>query len=81
MMRLHWLQRISELPWVVLERNGVLIKGGIHLQNISIALGLKVIALLLIIPGWLTLWMAVMADMGATVIVVLNSLRLMRNRL
>ncbi|EGQ27136.1 heavy metal translocating P-type ATPase [Mammaliicoccus sciuri] len=52
----------------------------IILQNISIALGLKVIALLLIIPGWLTLWMAVMADMGATVIVVLNSLRLMRSR-
>ncbi|WP_301107769.1 heavy metal translocating P-type ATPase [Sporosarcina sp.] len=51
------------------------------LQNISIALGLKVIALLLIIPGWLTLWMAVMADMGATVIVVLNSLRLMRSRI
>ncbi|GKV66020.1 MULTISPECIES: heavy metal translocating P-type ATPase [unclassified Sporosarcina] len=50
------------------------------LQNISIALGLKVIALLLIIPGWLTLWMAVMADMGATVIVVLNSLRLMRSK-
>lgn len=49
------------------------------LQNISIAFGLKVIALLLIIPGWLTLWMAVVADMGATVIVVLNSLRLMRN--
>ncbi|ARD49133.1 heavy metal translocating P-type ATPase [Sporosarcina sp. P33] len=52
----------------------------IILQNISIALGLKIIALLLIIPGWLTLWMAVMADMGATVIVVLNSLRLLRNR-
>lgn len=50
------------------------------LQNISIALGLKIIALLLIIPGWLTLWMAVVADMGATVIVVLNSLRLMRNQ-
>lgn len=53
----------------------------IILQNISIALGLKVIALLLIIPGWLTLWMAVMADMGATVIVVLNSLRLMRSKI
>ncbi|PIC66552.1 heavy metal translocating P-type ATPase [Sporosarcina sp. P21c] len=53
----------------------------IILQNISIALGLKVIALLLIVPGWLTLWMAVMADMGATVIVVLNSLRLMKNNI
>lgn len=51
------------------------------LQNVSIALGLKLIALLLIIPGWLTLWMAVVADMGATVIVVLNSLRLMRNKM
>ncbi|ARF18300.1 heavy metal translocating P-type ATPase [Sporosarcina ureae] len=51
------------------------------LQNISIALGLKIIALLLIIPGWLTLWMAVMADMGATVIVVINSLRLMKNNI
>lgn len=53
----------------------------IIVQNISIALGLKVIALLLIIPGWLTLWMAVMADMGATVLVVLNSLRLMRSKI
>ncbi|MDG5472932.1 heavy metal translocating P-type ATPase [Jeotgalibacillus sp. ET6] len=47
-------------------------------QNIAFALGLKVLALLLIIPGWLTLWMAIFADMGATLIVVLNSLRLMR---
>ncbi|PIC71646.1 heavy metal translocating P-type ATPase [Sporosarcina sp. P16b] len=53
----------------------------IIVQNISIALGLKVLALLLIIPGWLTLWMAVMADMGATVIVVLNSLRLMKSKI
>ncbi|MGD7045075.1 heavy metal translocating P-type ATPase [Jeotgalibacillus proteolyticus] len=47
-------------------------------QNIAFALGLKVLALLLIIPGWLTLWMAIFADMGATLIVVLNSLRLMK---
>lgn len=45
-------------------------------QNISFALALKVLALLLIIPGWLTLWIAIIADMGATLIVVLNSLRL-----
>lgn len=49
-------------------------------QNVAFALGLKVLALLLIIPGWLTLWMAIFADMGATLIVVLNSLRLMKSK-
>ncbi len=47
-------------------------------ENIMFALGLKIIALLLIIPGWLTLWIAIFADMGATILVVLNSLRLIR---
>lgn len=47
-------------------------------ENILFALGLKVIALLLIIPGWLTLWIAIFADMGATLLVILNSLRLLR---
>lgn len=46
-------------------------------QNISFSLILKVIALLLVIPGWLTLWIAILADVGATVIVVLNAMRLM----
>lgn len=47
-------------------------------ENIMFALGLKIIALLLIIPGMLTLWIAIFADMGATLLVVLNSLRLLR---
>lgn len=47
-------------------------------ENIMFAVGLKIIALLLIIPGWLTLWIAIFADMGATLLVVLNSLRLLR---
>ncbi|MGA8943492.1 MAG: heavy metal translocating P-type ATPase [Thermoactinomyces sp.] len=46
-------------------------------QNILFALVIKALALLLIIPGWLTLWMAVFADMGATLIVTLNGLRLL----
>ncbi|EUJ40014.1 heavy metal translocating P-type ATPase [Brochothrix campestris] len=45
--------------------------------NIGIALSLKLIALLLTIPGWLTLWFAILADMGATVIVTLLSLSLL----
>ncbi len=47
-------------------------------QNITISLVLKLIALLLIIPGWLTLWLAIIADMGATIFVTLNGLRLMK---
>ena len=47
-------------------------------QNITFSLVLKVIALLLVIPGWLTLWIAILADMGATIIVTLNGIRLLR---
>jgi Zn2+/Cd2+-exporting ATPase len=47
-------------------------------QNIMFSLLIKVVALLLIVPGWLTLWMAIFADMGATLIVTLNSLRLLQ---
>ena len=50
-------------------------------ENVTFALGLKLIALLLVIPGWLTLWIAIFADIGATLLVVLNSLRLMKKTL
>ncbi|EFI67061.1 Cadmium-transporting ATPase CadA [Lysinibacillus fusiformis ZC1] len=49
-------------------------------ENIIFALVLKLIALLLVIPGWLTLWIAIFADMGATLLVVFNSLRLIRSK-
>lgn len=68
---------LEKLPYTISLSRKTL---NIILQNVSFALGLKLIALLLIIPGWLTLWMAIFADMGATVIVVLNSLRLMRSK-
>jgi len=47
-------------------------------QNIILAVGLKVIFLALAIPGYATLWMAVFADMGASLLVIANSLRLLR---
>lgn len=47
-------------------------------QNITFSLVVKVLALLLVIPGWLTLWIAIFADMGATLLVTLNSLRLLK---
>lgn len=46
--------------------------------NIAFAISIKFIALLLVIPGWLTLWIAILSDMGATLLVALNSMRLMR---
>ena len=46
-------------------------------QNVTIALAIKLLALLLIIPGWLNLWMAVFADSGASLIVIANGMRLL----
>lgn len=48
-------------------------------QNITFALALKVVTLLLVFPGWLTLWMAVLADTGGSLIVIGNGLRLVRH--
>lgn len=50
-------------------------------QNITFALVIKAIAVLAVFPGWLTLWLAILGDMGATVLVTLNSIRLMRLKL
>ncbi len=47
-------------------------------QNISLALGIKSVFLLLAVLGTATMWMAVFADMGASLLVVANGLRLMR---
>lgn len=68
---------LNKLPFVVkLSRQTLkIIK-----QNISFSLGIKLLALLLVIPGWLTLWIAIVADMGATLIVTLNGLRLMKQQ-
>jgi Cd2+/Zn2+-exporting ATPase len=51
---------------------------GILKQNIIIALSIKAVFLVLAFMGVATLWMAVFADMGASLIVVFNGLRLLR---
>ena len=51
---------------------------GIIKQNIWFSIIVKLIALILIFPGWLTLWLAVLSDTGAALIVILNSIRLLR---
>lgn len=47
-------------------------------QNIWFSIIVKVIALAFIFPGWLTLWIAVLSDTGAALLVILNSLRLLK---
>ena len=49
-------------------------------QNIALALGIKAVFLVLAIAGQATLWMAVFADMGASLLVVFNGMRLLRPR-
>jgi Cd2+/Zn2+-exporting ATPase len=49
------------------------------MQNITIALGIKAVFLGLALAGESSLWMAVFADMGASLIVVFNGLRLVRS--
>lgn len=66
---------LSKLPFTIkLSRKALTIIK----MNIAFALGVKLLALLLVIPGWLTLWIAIFSDMGATLIVSLNSMRLLR---
>jgi len=47
-------------------------------QNIWFSIIIKLVALVLIFPGWLTLWLAVLSDTGAALIVIINSMRLLR---
>jgi len=54
--------------------------GRILWQNIAIALGIKAVFFVLAFTGHATLWMAVFADMGASLLVVFNGLRLLRHR-
>ncbi|MGH8650337.1 MAG: HAD-IC family P-type ATPase, partial [Burkholderiales bacterium] len=49
-------------------------------QNIVFAIGVKVIFFALTFTGYASLWLAVFADMGASLIVVFNGLRLLRAR-
>ena len=46
-------------------------------MNVAIALGLKVAFVVLAATGWATLWMAIVADTGASLLVTANGLRLL----
>jgi len=49
-------------------------------QNVALSLLIKAVVMALAIPGLATLWMAVFADVGASLIVILNGMRLLKLR-
>lgn len=66
------LQRVAETVRLSHRTHAVL------WQNISLALGIKSIFLVMAVFGTASMWMAVFADMGASLLVVANGLRLLR---
>lgn len=66
---------LSKIPWLIHHSRRTL---KVIQQNIFFALGLKGIILALAIGGMASLWMAIVADTGASLLVVFNGLRLLR---
>ncbi len=66
---------LSRLPWLVRHSRKTL---AIIRQNIAFSLAIKATFVVLTFLGLASLWGAIAADMGATLLVVANSLRLLR---
>ena len=66
---------ISKLPWIVHHAKRTL---GIIRQNVVFSLGVKAVFIGLTFAGFATLWGAIAADVGASLLVVANALRLLR---
>ncbi len=66
--RVPWIMRLARQTLAVIK------------QNIAIALGLKLVFIVLTLASVASLWMAIAADMGASLLVVMNGLRLLGSR-
>lgn len=67
--------RVTDIPAAIRLARGAMTN---IRQNVSIALGLKAVFLVTSVLGLTGLWIAILADTGATVLVTLNALRLLR---
>ncbi len=65
---------ISKLPWLIAHSRRTL---AVVRQNIVFSLGVKALFILLALAGTATLWMAVVADVGTSLLVIANGLRLL----
>ncbi|WHN65943.1 cation-translocating P-type ATPase [Cysteiniphilum sp. QT6929] len=68
---------LAKLPWLIKHAKRV---KTIIQQNITFALGLKVVFMALALLELANIWMAIGADMGASLLVVFNSLRLLKSK-
>ena len=68
---------LSKVPYLIRHSRRAL---NIIKQNISFALGLKLLFLGLALVGLASLWMAIAADTGASLLVVFNGLRLISKK-
>jgi Cd2+/Zn2+-exporting ATPase len=66
---------LSKLPWLIRHSKRTL---SIIRQNIWFSLGVKLLFVALTFFGYASLWAAIAADMGASLVVIFNSLRLLR---
>ncbi len=66
---------LSKLPWLIRHSKRTL---SIIRQNITFSLGVKLLFVALTFLGFASLWTAIAADMGASLLVIVNSLRLLR---
>jgi Cd2+/Zn2+-exporting ATPase len=66
---------LSRLPWLIGHSRRTL---AVIRANVAFALGVKAVFVVLALAGWATLWGAIAADMGATLVVIANALRLLR---
>lgn len=64
---------ISKLPWLVVHSKRTL---AIIRQNITFALAIKAVFVVLTFAGMASLWAAIAADTGASLLIVLNGMRL-----
>ena len=68
---------LSRLPWLIYHSRRTL---AIIRQNVGLSLGVKAVFVILTFSGLATLWAAIAADMGVSLVVIGNALRLLRVR-
>lgn len=68
---------LSRLPWLIHHGRRTL---NVIRQNIGFALSIKLLFMGLALANIATLWMAIGADMGASLLVIMNALRLLNGR-
>ncbi len=68
---------LSKLPWLVEHSRRML---GIIRTNIVLSLAVKAVFVVLTILGHASLWAAIAADMGMSLLVIFNALRLLRDQ-